>query len=113
MLRDYVWHGMTMEKQLPKTVEDKNCPFNQFRQNEEKFEDEMMMGEVVEIVGDDLEQSGEDFVDALYREARRVDGGTKVKKIRAKALRALARQTQNYLGRMGYKLISPAEEWTE
>ena len=112
MLEKYIWHQVALEKETQPSKIDENCPFNQFREKGElKLKDELLIGASVQIEGDELEQAGEDFVDALHQEARKIDGKSKVKTIKAKALRALARQTQEYMGRMGYKLIAASDEW--
>ena len=119
MLKDFVWHGLTIESENRVAGEkDENCPFNQFRRKQETlkgetFKNEPLIGAVVQIDGAALEKSGEDFLDALYKEARIIDGKSRAKTIKAKALRALAKQTQKYLDRMGYKLIAIEDGWPE
>jgi hypothetical protein len=106
MLEQYDRQEMSMERKEKKEL-DPSDPFHIFQVRVEEFKkepDELLMGAVVQIDGDEMEQAAEDFVKALNKEADEIEGKSRIKSIKARGLKALAQQTKVNLARLGYKI---------
>lgn len=96
MIKPLTWREMNVDIEEKQRISDH---FDRFRANSD-----LLIGSVVKIEGYELEFAGEKFIDELEKEARRLNGKSKIKTIKARALMALSKQIKNNLIRMGYDI---------